>query len=1010
MEEATVESLAEVFRCFICMEKLRDARLCPHCSKLCCYSCIRRWLTEQRPQCPHCRAPLQLHELVNCRWAEEVTQQLDTLQLCTPQGKQDDVDKDKCEIHNEKLSVYCWTCHKCICHQCALWGGMHSNHTFKPLDEIYAQHASQIQEEQLALRRRLRELISLNKDIDRNVDSVRSAKDERVREIRNTVELMISRLETQLKSKLLTLMGQKNSLMQETELLESLLHEVEHQVNSCSKSELIAKSADILQTFTQVHRKPMASFVTAPVPADFTSELVPAYDSSRFVLTGFTALQHKADPVYSPPLMVAGLSWRLKVYPDGNGVVRGNYLSVFLELSSGLPETSKYEYRVEMIHQASHDNSRNIVREFASDFEVGECWGYNRFFRLDLLAGEGYLKEDTLILQFQVRPPTFYQKCRDQQWYINQLESSQRQSVQQINELKERLTIELSRTQSSAERSSPDTDREVSRTKQCPESKDQDNGEESSREQHDTQESDNSSGTVSSPPFSDDDEEEEEEEDDDDDDDDAVTTVARGGDRESQDMLEEGPIPEENDIDEETMSGENDVEHSHIWDLEEGEITIDGSLDSSLNIVSSDNASSATMVSGHAASSSQSQPQHSSGKEAHGLSSTPLSSSSHPLSSASSPSLSSSKTTNSNSSSCTSPSPSANGASSGRTSASGGEGGGAAAGNSHHHHNQHHHHRHHHHHHHHQHRQQQAHCHDDGASVMRGLREEDIMLMQLLEMTRAGESVLGFLPKPPYRSRGYPRKDKDKRDREKRGRPLSADSILRRIQTRMLDMGLTSLDTSSFVGEQGEGAEEGTGAVGGCKSDTALGIQYFWKPKTKPVPSISLQLSTEGVVSNGAEKKGDRAERSVDNEATTPGEATSDDPGSSATFGLEEGPLVDPSTRTSDLQSALDDLSTARLMARISALNSQLETRSERNSSTSTQPENPCESSAGIAAVSSSAEPCQRDEAPTITFTRKKASPSGRSNGQSSEQTGASTESHSRGEEKATETNKSTAC
>ena len=49
--------------------------------------------------------------------------------------------------------------------------------------------------------------------------------------------------------------------------------------------------------------------------------------------------------MYSPPLHVNGLSWRLKVYPDGNGVVRGNYLSVFLELSAGLPETSKYEYR-----------------------------------------------------------------------------------------------------------------------------------------------------------------------------------------------------------------------------------------------------------------------------------------------------------------------------------------------------------------------------------------------------------------------------------------------------------------------------------------------------------------------------------------------------------------------------------------------------------------------------------------------------------------------------------------
>lgn len=71
------------------------------------------------------------------------------------------------------------------------------------------------------------------------------------------------------------------------------------------------------------------------------SEIVPSYDSSTFPLANFTQLQHAAAPVYSAPLHVNGLCWRLKVYPDGNGVVRGNYLSVFLELSAGLPETSK---------------------------------------------------------------------------------------------------------------------------------------------------------------------------------------------------------------------------------------------------------------------------------------------------------------------------------------------------------------------------------------------------------------------------------------------------------------------------------------------------------------------------------------------------------------------------------------------------------------------------------------------------------------------------------------------
>lgn len=39
-------------------------------------------------------APLQLRELVNCRWAEEVTQQLDTLQLCSL-TKHEENEKDK---------------------------------------------------------------------------------------------------------------------------------------------------------------------------------------------------------------------------------------------------------------------------------------------------------------------------------------------------------------------------------------------------------------------------------------------------------------------------------------------------------------------------------------------------------------------------------------------------------------------------------------------------------------------------------------------------------------------------------------------------------------------------------------------------------------------------------------------------------------------------------------------------------------------------------------------------
>jgi len=471
--QVQANALEDVFKCFICLERLRNAHLCPHCSKLCCYQCIRRWLTEQRPQCPHCRASLHLHEVINCRWVEEVTQQLDYLkesggntgskpledasQQCT---------KDKCKLHSEKMSVYCRTCSQCICHQCALWGGTHTGHTFKPLDEVYDQHVALIKEEVSLLRRRLMELISLVQEVEHNVEVIRAAKDDRVREIRNAVELMIARLDSQLKQKLLTLMAQKNSLTQETEQIENLLGEIDKYVNAKPKSELIGKSQELLQLSFDLNRKPVSAFASPQVHPDFTSEIVPQYDSSTFVLQQFSLLQHKADPVYSPPLNVNGLSWRLKVYPDGNGVVRSNYLSVFLELSAGLPETSKYEYRVEMIYQnpqqprsitasslSANDTlttttNKNVVREFASDFEVGECWGYNRFFRLDLLASEGYLntENDTLILRFHVRAPTFFQQCRDQQWYIHQLQALQAGYSSQIADIKEQLANQISKS------------------------------------------------------------------------------------------------------------------------------------------------------------------------------------------------------------------------------------------------------------------------------------------------------------------------------------------------------------------------------------------------------------------------------------------------------------------------------------------------------------------------------------------------------------------------------------
>ena len=144
-----------------------------------------------------------------------------------------------------------------------------------------------------------------------------------------------------------------------------------------------------MKQLRDINNKPTSKFIATSVPTDFPSELVPSYDNSAFVIRDFSRIRHTHEVVYSEPLIFNGLTWRLKVYPNGNGIAKGNYISIFLEMLKGVSEPSKYEYRVEMLNQK--DATIQIVREFSSDFEVGECWGYNRFYRIDLLEREGFL-------------------------------------------------------------------------------------------------------------------------------------------------------------------------------------------------------------------------------------------------------------------------------------------------------------------------------------------------------------------------------------------------------------------------------------------------------------------------------------------------------------------------------------------------------------------------------------------------------------------------------------------
>lgn len=73
------EAFENVLFCYICLGKLVNAHLCPYCSKLCCFSCISKWISEEKEECPHCRAVLHKSNLVACRWFEDIAEELENL-------------------------------------------------------------------------------------------------------------------------------------------------------------------------------------------------------------------------------------------------------------------------------------------------------------------------------------------------------------------------------------------------------------------------------------------------------------------------------------------------------------------------------------------------------------------------------------------------------------------------------------------------------------------------------------------------------------------------------------------------------------------------------------------------------------------------------------------------------------------------------------------------------------------------------------------------------------------
>lgn len=449
---------------------MKEAHLCPHCGKMACHECMKKWLS-QNFACPYCRSTLLQTQLVKANFISDISAEIEKLKQIERSRRsiadgsssrfgedddddEDDEENDMCSVHKLPLIYFCETCNDACCSDCCVLAeSPHHGHELSRLNAVYDKHLERVTDAIEELETRKTELMLAMEGIDENIALIKSVKESHTRDIQIHLQRMQERLENEVNKKLIGLHSQKATLIDSINECTATVDTLQREIRRQSQSALVSKSSDMIHAALEVCRS-MANdhFVNIPpTPPDMVNELIPPYDHAEFNIPNYSSWIEKAakaqeeqrdsgtagsgqaqqrtgeeEPVLlSPPLRVGPLKWRLKVYPTGTGVSRNVFVSVFVELVNGLDEPLPFEYRVEMVNV--RDESRNVAREFSSTFSRSESWGYNRFFRIADMHSGGFIdtdNEDTVKFRFFVRSPTYYDKCIEQRLHMARMQST----------------------------------------------------------------------------------------------------------------------------------------------------------------------------------------------------------------------------------------------------------------------------------------------------------------------------------------------------------------------------------------------------------------------------------------------------------------------------------------------------------------------------------------------------------------------------------------------------------
>ena len=417
----SLNNIEAIIKCYICLGKIRNPCMCPLCQKLTCEECIEKWLLEKKSQCPHCRVNLNFNQLIHLSFMTDVANYIDKMN-----SSKKVEESEICEKHQIQNLYYCIECETPLCSDCYMLEENHKKHKIKKIDEVFKNHIDMIKQEKEGLDFEENTLRKYLKDIGEKIIEIGNAKYKKIKEAEEFFKNIRNQIQIQSQDVITNLLEKKQNIESKLSEIQNYSKNFSFRIKNSSKNEIISESNNLIKELKEIKLKILTQnsdnidkITNNNLTLTIKNPLVPNYETGIYEIKNYEKIKSE-KVMYSPDMWIGGLIWKLKVYPRGNITSKGESISVFLELQSGVSEPSKYFYVLELVN---FKKRRNFYMEYSSNFSNGECWGYSNFYKIKKLKEDGFINQDgDMIIKVHIRPESFEQLSRDLKGYIKTLE------------------------------------------------------------------------------------------------------------------------------------------------------------------------------------------------------------------------------------------------------------------------------------------------------------------------------------------------------------------------------------------------------------------------------------------------------------------------------------------------------------------------------------------------------------------------------------------------------------